>query len=82
MKHPIKVSPVSRKPVLRKKVKVGDIVKMKHGNPCPGVVTKKMPSLYQKCFDAPDEQEFCRVSWLDGEQGAERTDDLVVISGV
>lgn len=62
------------------RIKVGDIVKMKYGNPVPGVVTKKAPSLYQKCFDQPDELEFCRITWLDGEKGAERTDDLVVIS--
>jgi hypothetical protein len=61
-------------------IKVGDIVKMKQGNPCPGVVTKKAPSLFQKCFDQPDELEFCRITWLDGERGAERADDLVVIS--
>ena len=61
-------------------IKVGDIVTMKHGNPCPGVVTKKVPSPFSKHWNIPDDNEFCRISWLDGERGTERVDDLAVIS--
>jgi len=58
-------------------IKVGDIVTMKYGNPCPGVVTKKV---IRYGSSLPDDTEFCRISWLDGDRGAERTDDLKVIS--
>ena len=75
MKHPIKVSPVSRKPVSRKKVKVGDLVICKWGSPF-GVIVKVLAADQWRVVEA------CRIRWVDDPHGLgeEFSADLKVIS--
>ena len=75
MKHPIKVSSPPPKPVLRKKVKVGDIVTCKWGSPF-GVIVKVLAADKWRMIEA------CRVRWIDDPHGLgeEFSADLKVIS--
>lgn len=75
MKHPIKVSVQVAKPVLRKKVKVGDLVTCKWGSPF-GVIVKVLAADQWRVVEA------CRIRWIDDPHGLgeEFSADLKVIS--